>query len=71
MSLVGRTNSPAISATSSTAGMPAEHIQTVGVRRKAAGTAGTAVKVYTNHFEVDIPDSIIYHYDGAPQIAVV
>ena len=45
--------------------VPAEHIQTVGVRRKAPGTAGVAVKVYTNHFAVDIPDEIIYHYDGA------
>ena len=64
MALGGRGGSPAISASSSVAGIPAEHIQTVGVRRKGVGAAGTAVQVYTNHFGVDIPGEIIYHYDG-------
>lgn len=64
----GRGGSPAISASSSTAGILAEHIQTVGVRRTAVGRAGTAVQVYTNHFGVDIPGEIIYHYDGASLI---
>lgn len=67
VSLIGRGGSPAtVAAVGSTANVPAEHIQTVGVRRKAHGTAGRAVKVYTNHFGVDIPGEIIYHYDGAP-----
>lgn len=51
--------------------MPAEHIQTVGVRRRGLGTAGTAVKVYTNHFAVDIPGEIIYHYDGTSELVFV
>lgn len=64
---MGGSGSPAVSATSSMASsMPAEHIQTIGVRRKGFGTAGTAVKVYTNHFAAEIPREIIYHYDGTP-----
>lgn len=46
------------------AGLPSAHIETVGVKRKGPGASGTAVKVYTNHFPCDIPDGIIYHYDG-------
>ena len=60
--LVARGGGPAISATSSIA--PAAHIQTVGVRRKGCGTAGTAIKVLTNHLDVDIAAAMWYHYDG-------
>ena len=60
--LVGRGSGPALSATSSTG--PAAHVQTVGVRKKEPGTAGTAIKVSTNHFAVDIPDFKFIHYDG-------
>ena len=58
--LVGRGAGPAITSVT-----PAEHVQTVGVRRKNPGTAGTAVRVITNHFEVNIPDLKYIHYDGA------
>lgn len=58
--LVGRGAGPAI-----TSAVPAEHVQTVGMRRKNPGTAGTAVRVETNHFHVDIPDIMYIHYDGA------
>ena len=63
--LVGRGGGPAISTSSSTApNVPAEHVRTVGVRRKGYGSAGTKIQVYTNHFKTDIPNEIIYHYDG-------
>jgi hypothetical protein len=44
--------------------LPAAHVQTVAVRRKAFGTLGQAIEVWTNHFAVDIPQEIIHHYDG-------
>ncbi|KAJ3555887.1 hypothetical protein NM688_g2332 [Phlebia brevispora] len=62
----GRGTSTAITSTpSSIANMGSvEHIQTVGVRRPNFGTSGIAIKVVTNHFKVDIPDKMIYHYDA-------
>ena len=45
-------------------GLPSSHVTTIGVKRTAFGTAGRAVQVATNHFEVRIPQGIIYHYDG-------
>lgn len=47
-------------------GLPStgEHVTTVGVKRLAFGTAGRQVSVFTNHYEIDIPSGIIYHYDG-------
>ncbi|KAI0773448.1 ribonuclease H-like domain-containing protein [Irpex lacteus] len=44
--------------------LPADHVQTVGVKRKGFGTAGQAIEVWTNHFPVDIPQDIIHHYDA-------
>ncbi|KAI0081731.1 argonaute-like protein [Panus rudis PR-1116 ss-1] len=48
-------------------GLPStgEHVTTVGVKRLAFGTAGRQVSVFTNHYEIDIPSGIIYHYDVA------
>ncbi|KAI0638149.1 argonaute-like protein [Trametes polyzona] len=48
-----------------TAGLPdtSSHITTVGVKRTAFGTSGRAIQVSTNHFEVQIPEGQIYHYD--------
>jgi eukaryotic translation initiation factor 2C len=43
---------------------PGAHIQTVGVRRPGTGRAGRPIQVYTNHFEIAVPDSTIHHYDG-------
>lgn len=51
---------------SATAGLPEvrDHVVTTGVKRRGFGTSGTAVRVFTNHYEVKIPTSIIHHYDG-------
>lgn len=39
------------------------HITTIGVKRPSFGTAGRPMKVYTNHFPCQIPESVIHHYD--------
>ncbi|KAJ3552097.1 hypothetical protein NM688_g4337 [Phlebia brevispora] len=58
------TPTAATSATGSATGLNIpQHIQTVGVRRPAYGTSGTAIRVVTNHFKVAIPNEMIYHYD--------
>ena len=51
---------------SGTAGGPqiSAHVQTVGVKRPGFGSSGRAVKVYTNHYEVQVPNDTICHYDG-------
>jgi len=41
------------------------HITTVGVKRPDFGTAGKPIPIYVNSFETTIPESFIYHYDGA------
>nr|VWO95172.1 Uncharacterized protein [Ganoderma boninense] len=48
-----------------TVGLPdtSAHITTVGVKRTAFGQSGRALNVWTNHFEVKIPEDEIYHYD--------
>ena len=51
-------------AASSATGMASEHVLTTGVKRPGYGSSGTAVSVYTNHFEVNIPNAMIHHYDG-------
>ncbi len=59
---------PAISrAAPTTLGLPdsSAHITTIGVKRTAFGQSGRALNVWTNHFEVQIPEDEIYHYDGA------
>ncbi|KAI0750722.1 argonaute-like protein [Daedaleopsis nitida] len=40
------------------------HITTVGVKRSAFGTSGRTISVFTNHYQVPIPEGNIYHYDG-------
>ena len=49
------------------AGLPdaSSHITTIGVKRNAFGQSGRATEVWTNHFEVKIPEANIHHYDGA------
>ncbi|TBU42174.1 argonaute-like protein [Dichomitus squalens] len=42
-----------------------EHISTIGVRRPSYGESGRHLVVWTNHYEVKIPEANIYHYDGA------
>ncbi|OSD04210.1 argonaute-like protein [Trametes coccinea BRFM310] len=66
----GRSGSPSVpisraSAAGTTAGLPdaSPHITTVGVKRTAFGTAGRRIQVHTNHFEVEIPEDYIHHYD--------
>ncbi|EMD40762.1 hypothetical protein CERSUDRAFT_111347 [Gelatoporia subvermispora B] len=41
----------------------ASHVTTIGVKRTAYGTKGRRIPVFTNHFPVAIPDSVIHHYD--------
>lgn len=69
VSLVGRSRSTPATATAPAGPRPtvhsvADHVTTVGVKRTSFGASGTAVKVYTNHYEVTVPKSIIHHYDG-------
>lgn len=47
-------------------GLPdtASHITTIGVKRPAFGQSGRRLTVFTNHFEVSIPQDTIHHYDG-------
>ncbi len=40
-------------------------ITTVGVKRASFGKSGRILTVFTNHFEVQIPEHIIFHYDGS------
>ena len=42
----------------------ATHVGTIGVKRPGYGETGRAINVTTNHFECEIPESIIHHYDG-------
>lgn len=60
----GRGDGQAPSTADNSLELPGEDIETVGVRRKALGTSGFAIKIHTNHFLCDIPDRLIYHYDG-------
>ncbi len=50
-----------------TTGLPntSPDVTTIGVKRTAFGQTGRALTVLTNHFEVQIPNREIYHYDGA------
>ncbi|KAI0375597.1 argonaute-like protein [Pilatotrama ljubarskyi] len=66
----GRGAGPAIpparsSGVNTNVGLPdaSSHITTVGVKRTAFGTSGRAIHVFTNHFEVKIPEANILHYD--------
>jgi eukaryotic translation initiation factor 2C len=45
--------------------VPGYDIETIGVRRPGRGTAGRALKVFTNHYSTTIPEEMIYHYDGS------
>ncbi|KAJ4482406.1 argonaute-like protein [Lentinula aciculospora] len=45
-------------------GLPAAHVKTVGVRRRAYGVAGKKLTVHTNACEAKVPQGIIYHYDA-------
>ncbi|EJF60851.1 Piwi-domain-containing protein [Dichomitus squalens LYAD-421 SS1] len=38
-------------------------ITTIGVKRPSYGKAGRSLKVWTNHFQMKIPGTNIYHYD--------
>ncbi|CAL1700780.1 unnamed protein product [Somion occarium] len=65
--LRGRGGGPSIgSVPSSGPGIPnqGDHIATVGVKRSAFGSSGRAIEVFTNHYEVSIPQGMIYHYDA-------
>ena len=42
----------------------AAHVETIGVKRPGYGQIGRPINVTTNHFECDIPENIIHHYDG-------
>ncbi|KAI0353623.1 argonaute-like protein [Trametes cingulata] len=62
---VGPAIPPTRAAPGGNAGLPdtSSHITTVGVKRTAFGTSGRAFNVFTNHFEVKIPEANIHHYD--------
>ncbi|THH32884.1 hypothetical protein EUX98_g1281 [Antrodiella citrinella] len=67
----GGHGSPAASTVASEAGLEiglpsqGDHVTTVGVKRSGYGSGGRAIQVFTNHFECEIPQGIIYHYDVA------
>jgi eukaryotic translation initiation factor 2C len=42
----------------------AEHIETIGERKRGYGREGRPFEVFTNHFAMEISDNIISHYDG-------
>ncbi|VDB94227.1 unnamed protein product [Peniophora sp. CBMAI 1063] len=42
----------------------AAHVEAIGVKRPNHGGTGRVVKVITNHFETQVPDSTIFHYDA-------
>ncbi|EIN10450.1 argonaute-like protein [Punctularia strigosozonata HHB-11173 SS5] len=62
-----RGGAPSIRGGASSAGavLPStsDHITTIGVKRTAFGRAGRPLTVFTNHFEVTIPENVIMHYD--------
>ena len=56
---------PASSSSSSApAIIPADHIQSIGVKRISYGKSGKEVKVITNQFELKSECPRIFHYDG-------
>ena len=42
-----------------------DYVTTVGVKRHDYGTDGSTIRIRVNAFEASIPQSKIYHYDGA------
>ena len=42
----------------------AAHVGTIGVKRPAYGQIGRPINITTNHFECEIPEGYIHHYDG-------
>jgi len=50
--------------TASSTALPGAHVKVVGVRRTGYGTAGRPLHVFSNFFNISLPDSNIHHYDG-------
>ncbi|KAH7887674.1 argonaute-like protein [Phlebopus sp. FC_14] len=48
--------------------LPASHVQAIGVRRSAYGTAGRKITVATNFFAISLPEGNIHHYDVIPNL---
>ncbi|EIW84641.1 argonaute-like protein [Coniophora puteana RWD-64-598 SS2] len=46
-------------------GLPASHVQALGVKRPGYGTAGRIIHISANFYEVTVPEEHIHHYDGA------
>ncbi|EIW84628.1 argonaute-like protein [Coniophora puteana RWD-64-598 SS2] len=46
------------------AGLPADHVTAVGVKRPGFGTSGQHVVVSANFYEVSIPEEQIHHYNA-------
>ena len=44
--------------------LPGAHVKVVGVRRTGYGTAGRPLNVFSNFFNMSLPDCNIHHYDG-------
>ena len=44
--------------------LPAAHVEATGVRRPGFGNAGTPIRLYSNHVEVQLNLGMIYQYDG-------
>ena len=55
---------PASSATTELPQAVPSHVDTTGVKRPGFGTGGRAITVLTNHYKINIPDTLVYHYDG-------
>ncbi|KAF8980636.1 argonaute-like protein, partial [Cyathus striatus] len=48
-------------------GLPstAAHVKAIGVKRREFGSAGRLIKIVANAYNMTLPQSIIYHYDGS------
>lgn len=44
--------------------LPADHVTTIGVKRREFGRGGRPMSVQVNYYETSVPNNIIHHYDG-------
>ena len=55
----------------SSSSLLAPHVEAVGVPRPSYGNAGTLIRLYSNHVEVQLTQGLIYHYDGASSPSIL
>jgi len=65
----GRGGSARVHQPATPAGLPADHVNSVGVKMPGFGVGGKAITLQLNAFPTTIPDKIIYHYDGQSPLA--